>query len=723
MKSCVLLLSFLCLAMQGFTQTPGQNKTVFLSATVQNNPPAITLSFPSGNGNTELYRKPLSGATWGSALAILPGGSSNWTDTNVAVGEGYEYRVVKPGSPNAYGYMYAGIELPEAMHRGKVLLVYDTISTAGLEPELARWKRDAEGDGWEVLPIAIDQNDAVTEVKAQIVTAWQADPQQVQAVYLFGRVPVPYSGNIAPDGHTPDHLGAWPADSYYAEMDGNWTDVSINNAGASQVRNQNIPGDGKFDQSTFPGNLELQIGRVDMRNLPAFSLSETELLRRYLDKNHAYRNKHFSTVNRALIDDNFGGFAEGFSGSAWRNFSVLCGANNIVTTDYFNTMKVEPYQWSYGCGGGSYTSCSGIGNTAAFAADSIQSIFTMLFGSYFGDWDSPSNNLLRAALANGSTLTNSWSGRPFWHFHQMGLGLPIGYSALQSMNNVITYDANNSQRGVHMALMGDPTLRAHILAPAHNLLASFDEGHTQLSWDASAEAVLGYNLYRRFGETGAFEKLNSEPVSDLSYVDSCVAEPGIYEYMVRSVALEVTNSGSFYNEGTGVFDTLSNPGFVPVANFESTQDANVVQFSNLSALATSYSWDFGDGNSSMEISPSHTYDESGDYLVTLIASNACFQDTSYLSLNVVITSTTALAASPDFTVFPNPSSGQVEVRLNSWTTTGVTLRVYDAQGQALFQQQLNSSQAMVDLSPYSAGLYIFSIESAAGIKAKHVLRQ
>lgn len=536
-------------------------------------------------------------------------------------------------------------------------------------------------------------------------------------------MPVPYSGNIAPDGHTPDHLGAWPADGYYADMDGNWTDVSINNAGASQLRNQNVPGDGKFDQSTFPSNLELQIGRVDMRNLPAFSLSETELLRQYLDKNHAYRNKHFSTVNRALIDDNFGGFPEGFSGSAWRNFSVLCGANNIVTTDYFNTMKVEPYQWSYGCGGGSYTSCSGIGNTAAFAADSIQSIFTMLFGSYFGDWDSPSDNLLRAALANGSTLTNSWSGRPFWHFHQMGLGLPIGYSALQSMNNISIYDANNSQRGVHMALMGDPTLRAHILAPAQNLLASFDEGHAQLSWDASAEAVPGYNLYRRFGETGAFEKLNSEPVSDLNYVDSCFTEPGIYEYMVRSVALEVTNSGSFYNEGTGVFDTLSNPGFVPVANFESTQDANVVQFSNLSALATSYSWNFGDGNSSVEINPSHAYDESGDYLITLIASNACFQDTGYLALNVIITSTTAVAASPDFTVFPNPSSGLVDVRLNTWTTTGVTLRVYDAQGQALFQQQLNSSQAMVDLSPYSAGLYIFSIESAAGIKAKHVLKQ
>lgn len=651
MKSYLLAWSFLFLAMQGFTQTPGQNKTVDFSADAIGGAfPIVSMKFSPSTGDSELYRKPLSSPNWGAAFAVIPGGPlNNWNDVTVETGETYEYRIVRPGAPSAFGYICAGVEVPEALHRGTVLLVYDTISTAGLEPELARWMRDVEGDGWNVLPIAIDQNDAVTEVKARVVNAWQADPQQVRSVLLFGQVPVPYSGNIVPDGHIPDHQGAWPADGYYADMDGNWTDISVNNTGASQLRNQNVPGDGKFDQNTFPSTLELQIGRVDMRNLPAFSQSETELLRRYLDKNHAYRNKHFSTVNRGLIDDNFSGMLEGFSAAGWRNFNALCGADNIVTTDYFNTMKVEPYQWSYGCGPGSYTSCSGVGNTAAFAADSIQSIFTMLFGSYFGDWDSPSNNLLRAALANGSTLANCWAGRPFWHFHHMGLGFPIGYSALQSMNNINTYDANNSQRGVHMALMGDPTLRAHVLAPAQNLLASFEQGQAQLSWDASADNVLGYNLYRRFGESGPFEKLNSEHINGLQYVDSELTVPGVYQYMVRSVVLEVTNTGSYYNEGTGVFDTLDFPGLVAV------EDAS--------------------------------------------------------------------AASPDFTVFPNPSSGQVQVRLNTWAATEVALRVYDSRGQALLQQQLSSAQTMVDLSPYPAGLYIFSVESAAGVQVRRVLKQ
>ncbi len=63
----------------------------------------------------------------------------------------------------------------------------------------------------------------------------------------------------------------------------------------------------------------------------------------------------------------------------------------------------------------------------------------------------------------------------------------------------------------------------------------------------------------------------------------------------------------------------------PVASFQFEIDETdflTVQFSNFSLNATSYSWDFGDGNSSTEQSPSHTYSEAGDYTVTLTARNA-----------------------------------------------------------------------------------------------------
>jgi PKD repeat protein len=47
---------------------------------------------------------------------------------------------------------------------------------------------------------------------------------------------------------------------------------------------------------------------------------------------------------------------------------------------------------------------------------------------------------------------------------------------------------------------------------------------------------------------------------------------------------------------------------------------NPVKFENLSKNAVSYQWDFGDGSTgSTDIAPTHTYTESGEFIVSLIA--------------------------------------------------------------------------------------------------------
>lgn len=58
----------------------------------------------------------------------------------------------------------------------------------------------------------------------------------------------------------------------------------------------------------------------------------------------------------------------------------------------------------------------------------------------------------------------------------------------------------------------------------------------------------------------------------------------------------------------------------PLADFSYKVKDLEVTFTNLSYDATSFTWDFGDGNQSSEIQATHTYEESGEYQVTLIAS-------------------------------------------------------------------------------------------------------
>ena len=59
----------------------------------------------------------------------------------------------------------------------------------------------------------------IKSFKNLILNDYAIDTTNIKAVFLFGHIPVPYSGNINPDGH-PDHLGAWPADVYYGDVDG-----------------------------------------------------------------------------------------------------------------------------------------------------------------------------------------------------------------------------------------------------------------------------------------------------------------------------------------------------------------------------------------------------------------------------------------------------------------------------------------------------------------------
>ncbi len=77
-----------------------------------------------------------------------------------------------------------------------------------------------------------------------------------------------------------------------------------------------------------------------------------------------------------------------------------------------------------------------------------------------------------------------------------------------------------------------------------------------------------------------------------------------------------------------------------------------VDFNNLSANASSYVWDFGDGSTSTDENPSHTYSNPGVYDVKLVAlSNVCGSDSVVKHSFVQITDTSQVIA-----IFPEAAT-------------------------------------------------------------------
>jgi hypothetical protein len=706
-----------------YAQT-SENYAVSIQAEIQENPAQITIYFNQDPYAVSyfVYRKLTDVSNWGAPIANLSSSDSLYVDANVQVGVSYEYRILKQaqaGSNNftGYGYINAGIKVPAIENRGGIMLLIDSSLFLALGPEISRLILDLKGDGWSVLTHTIAPSMSVTTIKSIIYSDYISSPLQNKTVFLLGNITVPYSGQIYPDGH-PNHEGAWPADTYYADMNGVWTDNVVNITSTYDTRNHNIPGDGKFDQSLFV-DLELEVGRVDLSNLPSFSLSEVELMRQYLNKNHQFRHKKVVIGRQAVIDDNFSNYAEAFAANGYRNFPAFFGADKVYDADYVTSLKNDSYLWSYGCGAGTQTSCSGVANTNTFVNDSLASVFTMLFGSYFGDWDR-NDNFLRAALASGNTLTNCWGGRPNYYFHHMAMGKHIGYSTLLSQNNSSVYYAGLTSKWIHSALMGDPSLRMHTVAPAQSLILDTLHQNVVLQWTAATDTVLGYYIYRKPLLSSSFQRINAQVHTDTFYVDSCQAN-GSYEYMIRAVILESSASGTYYNLSQGIFDTIVVQNNAIVADYSYSLSDSTAIFANSSTAATQYLWDFGDSTFSTDINPQHTYAQNGTYTVELIAFNPCSTDTFSRQVEVSVYTNVKQLPSTFVWVYPNPVKDYVHIDLKSMNEL-FSVRMYDALGRLVYQNNNTYHRLKVCMKPFIRGTYLLKISSAKGLRNYTILK-
>ncbi len=471
-----------------------------------------------------------------------------------------------------YGFIYSGIKVPAIEDLGTVLVLIDDEYNVPLADEITRLKSDLIADGWHVIIRNANKMDAVPAVKATILDVYNQNPN-LQALFILGHIPVPYSGDIFPDTHSENHQGAWSADTYYGELNGVWTDNVANITTGFFERNHNIPGDGKFDQDSIPtGKLELQVGRVDLYDMNVYPHNEIELTRRYLDKDHGWRSGAIEVERRALVDDNFNQQFAAPAASGWRNFAPMFGADNIDEVDYFGTMTANSYLWSYGCGGGSHISAGGIGDTNDFASDSLLTIFTMLFGSQFGDWDNE-NNFLKAPLASGLTLTNCWAGNPPWTFHQMAMGYNIGYCAKATQNTNGLYLPGPQL--VHTGLMGDPTLKMHIVkAPMAFEAFQVLEDKVSFSYQPSPDPeVVGYYVYRGTDPDGGYERVSPNILQDPTTFTDEPPYFGDFYYMLRAVKLETSASGTYYNLSPGIIDTSNF--FVGVQDFPLNKSVHI----------------------------------------------------------------------------------------------------------------------------------------------------
>ncbi len=161
-----------------------------------------------------------------------------------------------------------------------------------------------------------------------------------------------------------------------------------------------------------------------------------------------------------------------------------------------------------------------------------------------------------------------------------------------------------------------------------------------------------------------------------------------------------------YSERVPVFAALNEP---PQAAFSASHNGLTVDFENESVYAQSWSWDFGDGNASVEESPQHTYTSAGQYEVQLTAENDCGID---IHSETITVSETGLndAKRSDVTCYPNPADTKLNVHVGSlWD--GALLQVYNAAGQIVYQTVCNRKEMHINTAGWDNGLYLLRLNT------------
>ena len=157
----------------------------------------------------------------------------------------------------------------------------------------------------------------------------------------------------------------------------------------------------------------------------------------------------------------------------------------------------------------------------------------------------------------------------------------------------------------------------------------------------------------------------------------------------------------------------------PVAAFTSIyQGVGLFDFTDGSTnTPTSWAWDFGDGSgTSTSQNPSYTYSVlDSTYNVCLTATNGIGSDTFCDSVYADTATTPGMAelkSRTAFTIYPNPSTGEVNLKFTLNEPADVSIRVMDITARVLYTDafETNAGDKLVSIrTDLNAGQYIMEL--------------
>lgn len=196
-----------------------------------------------------------------------------------------------------------------------------------------------------------------------------------------------------------------------------------------------------------------------------------------------------------------------------------------------------------------------------------------------------------------------------------------------------------------------------------------------------------------------------------------VTTPGVYTITVTD-----------FNQCKGV-DSIDVIFFdPPTADYISVDLGFTFNFTNASVgNGLSYSWDFGDGNTSILENPSHTYQFAGFYVPCLTVTDSCGASNQFCdTINVGLVGIGSHPFEDRVRIFPSPAKDFVKVDVSAFSSE-LELHMTDLNGKLILSKKVSKSElsepVRIDLSTYAEGVYIISLRNETGTLTRKVVKE
>ncbi|MBL4705824.1 MAG: PKD domain-containing protein [Flavobacteriales bacterium] len=163
--------------------------------------------------------------------------------------------------------------------------------------------------------------------------------------------------------------------------------------------------------------------------------------------------------------------------------------------------------------------------------------------------------------------------------------------------------------------------------------------------------------------------------------------------------------------------TINCPVLTADFTFILSTDGQTMDFlDNSTGNATSWSWNFGDGNSDIGDSVQNVYAVAGSYNVCLTISDGCSSDT-VCQIVLATVGLTEYGLQGEMNVYPNPATSLLTIGIDLVDVDDLKLEILDATGRLVMVKNLGSirhTQTTININDLAQGGYIIRIIGSRG---------